>query len=82
MAYDQRFKDRTFPLANSEGNCASWDHAQLAALYDIRDELKQLNRLLHCHNFIEIPQILRQVEKNTRKKKNPKAAKPKLRVVA
>lgn len=41
--------------------------AIVAVLMDVRDELQRLNRLLHCHNLIEIPQTLKRVEKNTRK---------------
>lgn len=43
------------------------DHAQLAVLMDLRDELKRLNALLHCPNFIGMPAILRQVAANTKK---------------
>lgn len=70
-----RFKDRTFNLSNSSGEIASWSAAQLAALYDIRDELKRLNDLLYCRSFIEIPAILRAVKRNTTKKR-AKAKKP------
>lgn len=41
----------------------------LGVLQDIRDELKQLNGLLGCRNFREVPQILRTVAKNTQRKK-------------
>lgn len=32
---------------------------------DIRDELKSMNAILHCSNFLEIPQILRSVRAST-----------------
>lgn len=63
----------------------SWNDAdvQLALLNDIREELKRLNAVLHCPNFIEIPSILRTIRKNTTKKRKPKAAaKPRLRAVS
>lgn len=41
--------------------------AQLTVLMDLRDELKQLNRLLHCHNFMSIPMKLDKIVYNTRK---------------
>lgn len=41
--------------------------AQLAVLMDIRDELKQLNVLLHCENFQRIPHKLDRVGRNTAK---------------
>jgi hypothetical protein len=37
----------------------TWDEVHAAILMDIRDELRTLNRLLACPNFIEIPSILR-----------------------
>lgn len=77
-----RFKDHTFNLSNDQGNINSWDAAQLAALYDIRDELKRLNAVLNCPNFLEVPAILREIRKNTKKRKKARAVgKPKLRVV-
>jgi len=42
---------------------------QLALLMDIRDELKRLNSLLHCTNFLGIPNQLRRIRLNTNKKK-------------
>jgi len=39
---------------------------------DIRDELKQLNRLLRCPNFLAIPYTLNKIERNTRKPKRRK----------
>jgi len=45
----------------------TWDSIKLAVLMDIRDELKSLNRILQCDNFIAIPRILREIKKNTNK---------------
>lgn len=39
--------------------------AHLAVLMDIRDELKQLNNILHCPNFIAIPAKLDAIRKQT-----------------
>jgi len=47
-----------------------------ALLMDIRDELKRLNALLHCGNFIDIPHKLERIAYNTVKPK--KKAKLKL----
>lgn len=67
---------------NDDCNTATNENIQLAVLCVIRDELKALNALLHCPNFTDIPSILRQVRKNTTKrKKRPAKVKPKLRVV-
>lgn len=65
----------------------TWEQVQVSVLMDIRDELKRLNSLLQCPNFVAVPRKLddikaelRQVRLNTRKRK--KAAKPKLRAGA
>lgn len=50
----------------------SWEAVEVAILMDLRDELKQLNRLLSCSNFVAIPSILRGIRKNTTKKRRIK----------
>jgi hypothetical protein len=45
----------------------SWRSIKVALLMDIRDELKQLNRLLHCSNFLNIPSELGHIRRNTLK---------------
>lgn len=71
---ETRFKNYTFKLDNDQGRCASWANAQLAALYDIRDELQKLNSLLHYSNFTTIPKTLKEIRYNTRKKKRKSKA--------
>ena len=54
----------------SEGvSSYSFDTIQTAVLMDIRDELQRLNALFRCHNFLEIPYVLRQIRANTSKPK-------------
>lgn len=53
---------------------------QLVVMNEILQELKKLNRLLHCHNFTDVPFKLDKIAKNTTKKKRKPA--PKLRAVA
>lgn len=78
-----RFKNNTYDLSDGQGRPADWQRVQIAALYDIRDELQRLNSLLHCSNFTAIPLKLDRIEKNTRKKRKPRAVgKPALRVVS
>lgn len=48
------------------------DRATMAVLFVIRDELKKLNRLLHCHNAVAIPMKLYRIIKNTTKPKRKK----------
>ena len=49
-----------------------WDQVRVAVLMDIRQELRKLNQLLACDNFSSIPESLRAIAKNTKRK--PKAA--------
>lgn len=62
-----RHKDAQWDLCSPQVD--SWAEVQVAVLMDIRDELKQLNRLLGCQNFIAVPQILRRISSNTAKPK-------------
>lgn len=54
----------------------TWDIANIQAviLADIRRELRTLNRLLGCHNFVNIPHTLTEIKKNTTKRKYKKKA--------
>jgi hypothetical protein len=86
---DKRQKDANWIVTNADGTVTSWEQVQAAVLMDIRDELKRLNNVLQCPNFIAVPSKLdaikselRQVRLNTRKRRKLKAVgKPKLRVV-
>jgi hypothetical protein len=71
---DRRQKDANWQVAEQDGRVESWEAAQVAVLMDIRDELKRLNSLLHCGNFIAIPSKLERIARNTvkpRKRKKP-----------
>lgn len=43
------------------------DAWQLVALHEILVELRNLNRLLHCRNFIDVPYKLERIANNTAK---------------
>lgn len=74
---DRRMKDRNWSPADEDGSVPTWERANLAVLMDIRDELKTLNRLLGCSNFIAVPEILRGIERNTAKpRRKKKVTKP------
>lgn len=69
---DTRHKDVSWNLyTNSSGNI-TLEQVNVAVLMDIRDEMKQLNRLFHCSNFLEIPRILRTIRRNTTKRRYKK----------
>lgn len=51
------------------------DQVNQALLMDIRRELRQLNQLLRCPNFLDIPSKLDRIARNTAKPKRKKAAK-------
>jgi len=68
-----RHKDVDWNLGEGEKNShggTSHSHGQIhcALLMDIRDELKSLNNLLHCANFVNMPRSLKAIERNTEKK--------------
>jgi hypothetical protein len=71
-----RHKNKDWNLSGSEENGRSKDvsaeHLPVAVLMDIRDELQVLNRLLACPNFIDIPNILRAIRRNTTKPRRKK----------
>jgi hypothetical protein len=46
-----------------------WESIHTALLMDLRDELKSLNRVLHCENFLRIPQKLDGIRRNTANKR-------------
>jgi len=67
---DMRHRNANWAITlHSNGQTVSFEGAQLAVLMDIRDELQALNRLLNCHNALDIPRILRQIRANTSKPK-------------
>lgn len=51
----------------------TWEEASVAVLMDIRDELKQLNRIFACPNFQQVPRILKTIRANTTKRKRKRA---------
>jgi hypothetical protein len=52
---------------------ATIDRIQAVLLWEVRQELKQLNRLLHCPNFTGLPATLRRIARNTATPKRRKA---------
>lgn len=73
---DKRHKNGNWQLpTNDSGVIQTWDAVHTAVLMDIRDELKQLNRVFACPNFQGIPQVLRRIRANTTKPKRRKATK-------
>lgn len=59
--------DRDWQIYQNSGGGYSDNNAVLTILLDIRAELKKLNSLLHCRNFITMPDTLRQIQENTKK---------------
>ena len=62
-------RDKNWSVNKNFDNTYNFDQVKLAVLLDIREELKSLNRLLHCSRFIDIPLKLELIENNTRIKK-------------
>lgn len=64
------FKHRRQAIADWNGKVPfTWDGLQIALLAAILDELKSLNGLLNCPNFLRIPRELAAIKRNTTKKK-------------
>ena len=71
-----RFKDGNWNLeATGNGCIKTWEQAGIAVLMDIRDELKALNGIIGCRNVMDVPQILREIRRNTTKRRKPRKAK-------
>lgn len=62
-----RHKDVEWNIPNP---ALSWEQVNAAVLMDIRDELKRLNNLFHCINFMNIPSKLDAIKRNTAKKRS------------
>ena len=50
------------------GSTHLWDSIHSALLMDLRDELQELNRLLHCQNFQGFPHAIRRIDRRLAKK--------------
>jgi hypothetical protein len=72
-----RFKDVNWDLPGDGQNnrVNTWEQAGIAVMMDVRDELKQLNRLLNCRNFLQIPWELYEIRKAVQRKKRKPAKK-------
>lgn len=64
-----RKKDVNWTINQNHDGTTSTENAHLAVLMDIRDELKNLNSIFSCHNFLNIPYVLREIRNNTKKRK-------------
>lgn len=72
MAMDTRKKDHNWTVIDGTGSIVSVHHANLAVLMDIRDQLKILNSVLHCQNFLAITRKLDRISRNTAKPRKRK----------
>jgi len=73
VPYDEVANTRWQVLQNDNGRF--YDEAvNRAILLDIRAALSKLNNLLHCHNAVDIPNILRRIDANTKPKARRKRA--------
>ena len=57
-----RLKDRVWNMWGSDGGKSqSAEAIAVNVLMDLRDEMKRLNRLLHCHNIVRGFQALSKI---------------------
>lgn len=71
---ETRYRDRNWPISTNPNGNVPFEDVKLAVLMDIRDELKTvthqlrtLNRVFECPNFIAVPSYLRTIMRQTRK---------------
>jgi len=73
---DTRIKDKNWELNILPSGRVSIDDASLAVLMDIRDRLISIDAVVNCHNALEIPRLLRAINRainrNTAKPKKKK----------
>ena len=60
----RKFKDWEWDLGK-DGHICTWEEVSISVMMDVRDELKKLNALLHCSNFVAIPDMLRNIRRHT-----------------
>lgn len=74
-----RQKDLVWNAGPNGDGTTTHDQAKLAVLMDVRDELKlanvylrDLRDIMTCGNAVDIPNILRRIDKNTKKSERKK----------
>lgn len=73
---DPQAKNLEWTVTDDQGRVRTWEQAMCALLMDVRRELRDLNRLLQCDNFVSMPHVLRDIRRNTTKPKKKKKARP------
>lgn len=71
-----RHKNVDWNVGDLKNNVATWDQVNASILLDIRDELKRMNAILHCHNTLMIPHTLKRIDKRLATKMPLRGAKP------
>jgi hypothetical protein len=66
---NKQFPNIDWDLANDNGAIGTWGKVNTAVLMDIRNELRTINNVLRCSNFLAIPRHLKRIAGNTTKKK-------------
>lgn len=74
MIADRRQKNHDWYVADESGDIYNFKAGGciLAVLMDIRDELQTLNRLVGCPSCLTIPNLLRDIRRNTTKRRRNK----------
>jgi len=72
---EHTFPNQEWDLRDKASGGINWDKVHLALLMDIRRELRKLNNVLHCQNFLTIPYKLDAIRRNTQKPKRKKGTK-------
>lgn len=65
----RQFPDEAWDLGDDQGHIGTWEKVGIAVLMDIRRELRRLNQVLACPNFMGIPGTLKHIQRNTTKRR-------------
>lgn len=60
---DTRRKNYRWQVRNKTDSHTSDMGRQLAVLMDIRDELQELNAVFRCGNFLNLPHVLKRIDR-------------------
>ena len=72
---DTRRKGASWKILRNPDGSSPTEHAQLAVLMDIRDELSELNKTLRCHRVWQGMDALQRIDKRLAKKVSLRRAK-------
>jgi hypothetical protein len=65
----QATANQNWRVTHADGRVTEWEQVIVAVLMDIRRELGLINACLNCRDTLEMPNLLRKIAVNTRRKR-------------